>query len=138
LSGKKYAIKCIKNPFETFYVAKKVLREIQIMRHLTQMEGNVHTTKLYDVMHTEDFSHIFMVMDYVESDLNKVLNNARSVDMDEDHIIVLIYKLLCALKFLHESNIIHRDIKPSNILVDSDCNIKICDFGLARSLPKEE
>ena len=30
----------------------------------------------------------------------------------------------------------HRDIKTSNILVDEDCNIKICDFGLSRSMPE--
>ena len=40
------------------------------------------------------------------------------------------------MKFIHSANIIHRDIKPANILVDEECNIKICDFGLARSLPE--
>ena len=33
-------------------------------------------------------------------------------------------------------NLIHRDIKPSNILINKDCQIKVCDFGLARSLPE--
>jgi len=40
------------------------------------------------------------------------------------------------MNFIHTSNIIHRDIKPSNILINHDCGIKICDFGLARSAPK--
>ena len=39
------------------------------------------------------------------------------------------------MKFLHSSNILHRDIKPANILIDENCHIKLCDFGLARSLP---
>jgi mitogen-activated protein kinase 1/3 len=30
--------------------------------------------------------------------------------------------------------VLHRDIKPSNILINEDCHIKICDFGLARSV----
>ena len=37
--------------------------------------------------------------------------------------------------FLHEANVVHRDIKSSNILITSDCQAKICDFGLSRSLP---
>jgi mitogen-activated protein kinase 1/3 len=40
------------------------------------------------------------------------------------------------MKFIHSANVMHRDIKPANILVDQECNIKICDFGLARSLPE--
>ena len=48
----------------------------------------------------------------------------------------MIYNILRALKFLHSANVIHRDIKPSNILVNENCHVRICDFGLARSLPK--
>ena len=44
------------------------------------------------------------------------------------------YNLLCSVKYLHDSNVIHRDIKPANILVNEDCTIKLCDFGLARSV----
>lgn len=46
------------------------------------------------------------------------------------------YNLLCSLHFLHSSNIVHRDIKPSNILVDSECQIMLCDYGLSRTLPE--
>ena len=69
MTGKIFAIKHIKKPFQSAYTTKSILREIQIMRHLTQMEGNVHTTKLYDILHTDDLSDIFLVMDYMETDL---------------------------------------------------------------------
>jgi mitogen-activated protein kinase 1/3 len=45
-----------------------------------------------------------------------------------------VYNLLCAVKYLHESKVIHRDLKPANILVNEDCSVKLCDYGLARSI----
>jgi mitogen-activated protein kinase 1/3 len=38
------------------------------------------------------------------------------------------------VKYIHSSAVIHRDIKPANILINEDCTVKICDFGLARSI----
>lgn len=38
------------------------------------------------------------------------------------------------MRYLHSANVLHRDLKPANILVNEDCSVKICDFGLARSI----
>lgn len=46
----------------------------------------------------------------------------------------MVYNLFCAIKFLHSANVLHRDLKPANVLVNEDCAVKICDFGLARSI----
>jgi len=43
-----------------------------------------------------------------------------------------LYQLLRGLKYIHSANIIHRDLKPSNLLLNANCDLKICDFGLAR------
>lgn len=42
--------------------------------------------------------------------------------------------MLVAVKYLHDSQVLHRDLKPANILINEDCSIKICDFGLSRSI----
>ena len=35
---------------------------------------------------------------------------------------------------MHESNVLHRDLKPANVLINEDCTVKLCDYGLARSI----
>lgn len=42
-------------------------------------------------------------------------------------------QLLRGLKYLHSANILHRDLKPGNLLINANCDLKICDFGLART-----
>lgn len=44
-----------------------------------------------------------------------------------------LYQLLRGLKYLHSANVLHRDLKPSNLLLNANCDLKICDFGLART-----
>ena len=58
--------------------------------------------------------------------------------LSEDHVVTILYNILCSLNYLHGSNIMHRDLKPSNILINHDCEVKICDFGLSRSIPNED
>ena len=84
----------------------------------------------------EEFDHIFLVLDLGENDMKQLLESIPYTSMDEDHIVTILYNMLCATNFIHSANVIHRDLKPSNMLINSDCNVKICDFGLARCMPK--
>lgn len=86
----------------------------------------------------EKFNHVFLVMELVESDMKKLMSSNPPVPLQEEHIVTIIYNSLCALNFIHSANIIHRDIKPGNFLINSSCSVKICDFGLARTMPKKD
>ena len=74
---------------------------------------------------------MYILFEYMEADLHNVISEGILKDV---HIRFIIYQLAKALKYLHSGAVIHRDLKPSNILVNSNCTIKLCDFGLVRSL----
>lgn len=71
-------------------------------------------------------------MEYFKFDLETLLS--QSINFSEDHVKKIIYNILSALNFIHSANILHRDLKPSNILLDENCNVRICDFGLSRTM----
>ncbi len=80
----------------------------------------------------EHFDTFYLVLELAESDLKKVIKSA--IHLQIKHIQTVVYNLLCAVKYLHTANVIHRDLKPANVLVNEDCSVKVCDFGLARSI----
>ena len=81
-SKTKVAIKLMKNCFSDAYDAKKRISEIEIMRKLSNIEGNCFTTHIFDIivpdmdLSSEDpLDYIFMVMDIEDSDLDDVIIN---------------------------------------------------------------
>ena len=62
----------------------------------------------------------------------------RTQDLSDDHCQYFIYQTLRALKAMHSANVLHRDLKPSNLLLNANCDLKVCDFGLARSAASTE
>ena len=80
----------------------------------------------------KNFDTLYVVMEYAKSDLKKLIK--QNVTLEILHIQTIIYNLLCSIKYLHESNVLHRDLKPANVLINEDCTVKLCDYGLARSI----
>ena len=62
-----------------------------------------------------------------------VLTRTRQ-SLSAQHASWWLYQALRGLKYIHSAGVIHRDIKPSNLLLNSDCHVKVCDFGLCRSV----
>ena len=75
---------------------------------------------------------LFLVFEFVDTDLRKLIMSHQYLTIH--HVKVILHQILCALFYMHSANVIHRDLKPANILINEDCGIKICDFGLARVL----
>jgi len=99
----------------------------------TSLGNNFHNTHLQFYQDGVNLGEICLVMEFLESDLDQLLKC--KMTFNEKFLVKLIYHSLCALAFLHEANVMHRDMKSSNILITPDCNAKICDFGLSRTIP---
>ncbi|XP_051045112.1 mitogen-activated protein kinase 15 isoform X3 [Phodopus roborovskii] len=69
---------------------------------------------------------------FPDTDLNAVIQKGKL--LEDIHKRCIFYQLLRATKFIHSGRVIHRDQKPANVLLDAACRVKLCDFGLARSL----
>lgn len=71
-----------------------------------------------------------LVAELMECDLAAIIRSGQP--LTDAHFQSFIYQILCGLKYIHSANVLHRDLKPGNLLVNADCELKICDFGLAR------
>ncbi|RHY15357.1 hypothetical protein DYB25_009077 [Aphanomyces astaci] len=130
-TGQSLAIKNVPNAFSDLIDAKRILREIRLMRHLRHPKL-VNLVDLFRPPSLHEFEDVYIVTDLMETDLHRVINSNQI--LNDDHVQHFLYQMLVAVKFVHSANVLHRDLKPSNILVNADCDIKLCDFGLARGL----
>lgn len=78
---------------------------------------------------------VYMVFEYMEHDLNGVLNHPK-VHFTPAHLKSLASQLLEGLGYLHHKAVLHRDLKGSNVLLNNAGLLKLADFGLARLYAK--
>ncbi|CAH9094431.1 unnamed protein product [Cuscuta europaea] len=126
----KVAIKKIGNAFDNRIDAKRTLREIKLLSHM----DHENVIKIKDIIRPPDrekFNDVYIVYELMDTDLHQII--CSSQPLTEDHCQYFLYQLLRGLKYIHSANVLHRDLKPSNLLLDANCDLKICDFGLART-----
>ena len=120
------AIKKCFDCFQNGTDSQRIFREISLLQ---QLNGHPNIVRLFDVIRSKSGKDLYMVCEYMATDLNAVI---KSGILEPIHAKYICYQMLSGLKFMHSAGVVHRDIKPSNILIDSSSRIKICDFGLAR------
>ena len=75
----------------------------------------------------------FMAMEYVPGrTLAEALNDVGPISASKAAEVGI--EVAAALSFAHRNNVVHRDIKPGNILIGSNGQLKVADFGIARAL----
>jgi len=163
-SGAVFAIKRLESRFDSrslpfdFGAAKRALREVRLLRCL----GHPNIVELLDIVApppedaAEDavvegavledegapprrFSQVYLVTTLASTDLDRVLEAARGPGfaLKPEQSVYLSYQLLCAVSHLASAGLLHRDVKPANLLIDlKTCQLRLCDFGLARAVPK--
>ncbi|KAL8158594.1 hypothetical protein V2J09_000131 [Rumex salicifolius] len=134
-TNEEVAIKKINGAFNNSIDAKRTLREIKLLCHL----DHDNVVKIKDVVKPpvkEQFQDVYIVNELIDTDLHQVIRSNQ--ELTDDHCQYFLYQILRGLKYIHSANVLHRDLKPSNLLVNANCDLKICDFGLARITSETE
>ncbi|KAF7823501.1 mitogen-activated protein kinase-like protein NTF6 [Senna tora] len=137
------AIKKIGNAFDNRIDAKRTLREIKLLCHMDHDNVRFYLftlqypdtiIKIKDIIRPperQNFNDVYIVYELMDTDLHQIIRSTQ--DLTDEHCQYFLYQLLRGLKYIHSANVLHRDLKPSNLLLNANCDLKICDFGLART-----
>ncbi|CAF1089601.1 unnamed protein product [Rotaria sordida] len=126
-TSQRIAIKKL-SPFEHQCFCQRTLREIKIIARFK----HENIINILDILHSnvfEQMKDIYLVQQLMECDMCKLIKYQK---LSPEHVCYLLYQILRGLKYIHSANVLHRDLKPSNLLLNTNCDLKICDFGLAR------
>ncbi|OWK59683.1 Cyclin-dependent kinase 6 [Lonchura striata] len=110
------------------------IREVAVLRHLETFE-HPNVVRLFDVCtmsRTDRETKLMLVFEHVDQDLTTYLDKVPEPGVPTETIKDMMLQLFRGLDFLHSHRVVHRDLKPQNILVTSNGQIKLADFGLAR------
>jgi hypothetical protein len=130
-SDSKVAIKKIPDTFEDLVDAKRIVREIHLLRSFNH-DNVIRVVDLFTPQPKDDFNDVYIVSDLLDTDLHRVIYSQQP--LTSEHIQYFLYQMLCGLNYLHSAGVIHRDLKPSNVLMNANCDLRICDFGLSRGI----
>ncbi|BBM86005.1 serine/threonine-protein kinase [Candidatus Uabimicrobium amorphum] len=123
---RKVAIKVIPKATIHEESRQRFLRETQLTSQLV----HPNIVRLYQTGETHDY--IFFVMQYIEG--SDLFSHVEENNLSSRRIAQIVIRILDALVYAHENNVVHRDLKPGNILVDKTGIPIVMDFGLAKTI----
>lgn len=130
-TNKKVAIKKVPRAFDDIVDGKRILREIKLMKFCNH-ENICVVRDVLPPRSIDSFDDVYIVLDLMDTDLHQIIRSKQG--LSDDHVQYFLYQILRGLKYLHSANILHRDLKPGNLLVNANCDLQICDLGLARMM----
>lgn len=123
------AIKKICSVFDNKDDAKRTYRELKLLRHMNH-ENVVAIRDIMPPPRRYDYNDVYVASELMDTDLHEIIRSRQA--LTEEHCQYFLYQILRGLKYIHSANVLHRDLKPGNLLINENCDLKICDFGLAR------
>ena len=127
-------MKKVVNAFEDLIDAKRIVREIKLLRFFNH--DNIVTSLYIPKPEARTgYNDIYIITDLIKTDLHRVIYSRQ--ELTDEHIQYFIYQILRGVFYMHSANIVHRDLKPANILANKQCDLKICDLGLGRAEVKD-
>ncbi|KAJ1639274.1 kinase-like domain-containing protein [Pavlovales sp. CCMP2436] len=129
-TGDGVAIKKIPKAFDDVIDCKRLLREIKILKHFKH--DNVLGIKDIQMPPSKKWKDVYIVSELADTDLHYIIHSKQP--LTEEHHKYFLYQILRGVKAIHSAHVLHRDLKPGNLLVNKNCDLKVCDFGLARSI----
>ncbi|PXF49880.1 Mitogen-activated protein kinase 14 [Gracilariopsis chorda] len=126
------AVKRILRCLDTFPMATRILRELKFLRLLSNHDNIIQVRDVLLPGKLDKFNDTFVVFELMPTDLNRLLRSKTNT-LSPDHVKYFMFQLLRGIHFMHTARVFHRDLKPNNILINSKCELRICDFGLARA-----
>jgi polo-like kinase 1 len=113
----------------------KKMNRLRIEINIHQKLQHPNVVQVFRHFHDDDFFYILL-----EKCPNETLLelSRKRVQLSTAEVQYLMLQLLRGVEYLHREGVIHRDLKLANVLVDSDLNLKISDFGLAAAISHPE
>ncbi|TYH26703.1 hypothetical protein ES288_A02G009800v1 [Gossypium darwinii] len=139
-TNEEVALKKLANSFDNLIYAKRILREIKMLLQMDH-ENVIAIRDIIPPPRIECFNDVYIAYELMDIDLHQVIHSSQA--LSEEHLTLVyagyfvflpyfLYQILRGLKYIHSANVLHRDLKPSNLLLNANCDLKICDYGMAR------